>query len=108
MWKLITKNPVRTMAVITALLAAAAPYLPATLIAGLTGVLAAVLGVGVHSVVTPVTTMVENVTTAATNAATQTVEALGKTTVGTVGEVTDAAKDIILTTVDKVVGGILK
>lgn len=108
MWKIITKNPVRTMAVVTALLAAAAPYLPAALIAGLTGVLAAVLGVGVHSVVTPVTTMVENVTTAATDAATKTVEQLGSTTVGVVGKVTDTAKDVILTTVDDVVSKLFK
>lgn len=76
------------------------------MVAALVGI--AAVFAGLHNVVTPVTTMVENVTQAATDAATKTVEQLDKTTVGTITQVTDVAKDIILTTVDDVVSGLLK
>jgi hypothetical protein len=92
------------MSLVTAILAAMAPFLPSVITAGVAGVISATLGIGVHEIVTPVTTMVEKVTEAATEATTKTVEALGVTTVGTVGEVTTAAQNIITSTVHDVVG----
>jgi uncharacterized protein YqgC (DUF456 family) len=63
--------------------------------------------VGVRQVVTPVTTAATKITEAATQAATKTVEQLDETVVGTTGEVTDAARDIVTSTVREVVGGLL-
>ena len=74
------------------------------LVAAMVGVFVAFLGV--RQVVVPVTTAATQITQSATQAATQVVQNLDQTTVGTVGEVTDAATSVINNTVDQVVGGL--
>lgn len=103
LFDLMARNPVRTMAVVAALTAGLAPILPAWIIATLNGVLAALLGVGVHGVVTPVTKAATQITQAATLAATQTAQALTDATVGVTGEITDAARATINGVVHEVV-----
>lgn len=99
-------NPVRTMALATLITGAVATFVPAAVIAAVLGVLSIALGVGVHELVTPVTTATTQVVEAATDAATQAVQSLGVTTVGVVGEVTEAGRDVITTTVHDVVGAL--
>jgi len=78
----------------------------------LVGALLAVAGtfVGLHTLVTPVTTAATNITTAATQAATETatavVKSLDETVVGTVGVITPAAQQIVQSTVKEVVGAL--
>lgn len=104
LFKWCAKNPVRTMALITAVLGAVSPFIPVVVTSAIMGIVAALLGVGVHGIVTPVTTMVEKVTESATDAATMTVSKLTDATVGVTGQVTAAAQGIITSTVHDVVG----
>lgn len=105
--KFLSKHPTLGGAVLSTLGAVLGIFIHnPELVAALVGVTA--LFLGLHQVVTPVTTMVENVTQAATDAATQTASQLSSTTVGVVGKVTDTAKDVILKTVDSVVGSLFK
>ena len=88
-------NPVRAMALATALTAAAAPVVPVAVITAVNGIIAALLGLGVHQAVTPVATATQRATTAAYRAATEVAAQIGEASAGLVGDVTDEARAII-------------
>lgn len=75
------------------------------LVASLVGI--AALFVGLHQVVTPVTTAAAKITDAATQAATQVAADLDQTIAGGIGEVTDAGQSIVNNAIDKTIGNIL-
>lgn len=62
--------------------------------------------VGLHTLVTPVATAATNIVTAATQAATQVTQSLDQSVVGTVGEITTPAAQIITSTVHDVTGAL--
>lgn len=100
------KQPTLTPAIISLFAAAISLFVkqPALAVA-LTGVFAAFLGV--HQVVTPVTTMVEKVTDATTTAATEVAKSLDETTVGVAGELSNGAQEIVDHVIDLTVGSVL-
>lgn len=99
-----SREPLRAFAVVQAVLAAAAPFIPAGATTAALGVLAALLGVGVRQAVTPVATAVESVTHAAVSAATTVARDLDGTTAGLEGTVSIAAERVIDRAVDQALG----
>lgn len=88
-------NPVRTMAVVTAVMAALAPVVPVAVITAVNGIIAALLGLGVHQAVTPTASADRRTAEAAYKAATQVAAQIGEASAGLVGDVTDEARAII-------------
>lgn len=76
------------------------------LVAALVGT--AAVFVGVHQVVTPVTTAAVAITDAATQAATKVASDLDSTIAGTTGQVIPAAQQVVDNAVNTVLGGVLK
>jgi hypothetical protein len=74
------------------------------LIASLVGV--AAVFIGVRQVVVPVSTAATQMTQAATQSATEVVKSLDSTVVGTVGEITAPAQQIVQSTVHEVVAAL--
>jgi hypothetical protein len=105
--KWVMDNPSRSMALFVLVMGAIAPIVPVAIITMLSGIASILLGVGVHSVVTPVAKAAEKITIAATEAATEVVKSLDSTIVGASGNVTKAGTEVINNTVDRVVGDLL-
>lgn len=101
-------NPARVAAIATVVLSwLATAGVPAAVVGGLGTILAAGLGVGLHSVVTPVTTLVSAVNDAATGAAAAVATGLGEATAGAVGDLTLAGTTVAATAATDVAGAVL-
>lgn len=100
------QNPVRALAVVSAVLGAATPLLPAGVTTAALAVVAAVLGVGVHAAVTPVSTAAAQITQAAVGAATGVAANLSGDTAGTGGVITGAGQAVVNDVVETVVGAL--
>lgn len=102
-------NPARVAAIATVVLSwLASAGVPATIVGGLGTILAAGLGVGLHSVVTPVTTLVSAVNDAATQSAAAVAQGLGGDAAGAVGTLTAAGTKVATTAASDVAGAVLK
>lgn len=107
LWKWCKEHPTQATAIAVIVLGWFSFILPAAVIGGLGSIIGIILGVGVHSIVTPVTTAATQITEAATTAATEVTKQLDQTTVGVTGNITKAGTDIVNNVVDQTLGNIL-
>lgn len=99
-------HPTQAVAIATIVLGWFSFILPPAVIGGIGSIIGILLGVGVHSMVTPVATAAEKITEAATTAATEVTKQLSSDTVGAVNNVTKAGESVINNVVDGVLGKI--
>lgn len=99
--QLLKGEPVRTMALVSAVGAALALLgVPAAVWASFSGIIAAVLAFPIRDAVTPVAAAVETARTAAHDAAAQVASRLDGETAGQVGAITDHAGQLVDTAAD--------
>lgn len=106
-WKWCIGHPTQATAIAVIVLGWFSFILPPAIIGGLGSIIGILLGVGVHSIVTPVADATAKTVEAATQAATEVAKQLTDTTVGSTGYITKAATEIVNNVVDKTVGNIL-
>ena len=107
LWNWCKEHPTQAVAIVTIVLGWFSFIIPPAVLGGLATIVGIVLGVGVHSIVTPVTTAATQITEAATTAATETVKQLDQATVGVTGNITKAGTDVINNVVNQTVGNLL-
>jgi len=106
-WRWCKEHPTQAVAIVTIVLGWFFFIIPPAVLGGLATIVGIILGVGVHSIVTPVTTATAQITEAATTAATEVTKQLDSTVVGVSWNITKAGTEIVNNVVDQTLGKIL-